>query len=60
MALSWFLRRDNKKIHEAEASGWTLEDGIDGKAGLADHREAPTVGRPLGGAKSGAVAKYDI
>lgn len=60
VALSWVLRRDNKKLDEAVGSGWTLEEGIKEKAGLADHQEAPTAGRPLGGAKAGAVAKYDI
>lgn len=61
--LSWCLRRDNKKLEEAIATGWTVEEGegvIDQKAGLAAHHEAPTAGRPLCGNKKGAVAKYDI
>ncbi|EMR71852.1 putative mfs transporter protein [Eutypa lata UCREL1] len=61
--LSWCLRKDNKKLEEAIAAGWTVEEGegvMEQKAGLAAHHEAPTAGRPLGGNKAGAVAKYDI
>lgn len=61
--LSWCLRKDNKKLEEAIAAGWTVEEGegvMEQKAGLAAHHETPAAGRPLGGNKAGAVARYDI
>ncbi|KAI0015300.1 major facilitator superfamily transporter [Xylariomycetidae sp. FL0641] len=61
VALSLLLKKDNKKIDEAEVAGWTMEEGAaDGKMDVtAEHHEAPTAGRPLGGSRAGAVAKYD-
>jgi hypothetical protein len=62
IALSWFLKKDNKKMEEAMAAGWTAEEGVvEGKVNVtAQHNEHPTAGMPLGGARTGALAKYDI
>lgn len=60
--LSFFLRRDNKKMDELDASV-VIEQGIGEKdisAHIEKHGEHATAGRPLGGAQTGAKAKYDI
>jgi len=48
-------------MDEAEAAGYTIEDGDDkGMATAIEHAgENPTAGRRLGGTRSGATARYD-
>ncbi|KAH7002144.1 major facilitator superfamily domain-containing protein [Ilyonectria destructans] len=62
IALTWCLRRDNKKMDEMEST-LSVEEGISGKnlsEHLEKHGEHATVGRPLGGINAGAKARYDI
>ncbi|ETS74505.1 hypothetical protein PFICI_14371 [Pestalotiopsis fici W106-1] len=60
LLLSYYLKRDNKKMEQLEADGYTLEEGdVKGKSkAAAHHHEHPTAGRPLGGAGTGKLAKY--
>ncbi|KAI4592801.1 hypothetical protein KJ359_010434 [Pestalotiopsis sp. 9143b] len=60
LVLSFYLKKDNKKMEELEADGYTLEAGdVEGKSkAAAHHHEHPTAGRPLGGAGAGKLAKY--
>jgi hypothetical protein len=62
IALSYFLRRDNKKMDEAEINGSIQDDGtVEGKVdSISRHNEHPTAGRPLGGTKAGGFARYQI
>jgi len=57
--LSLCLRRKNKKMDEAEAMGFAEEEAIGVKVGIERLNEHATVGRRLGGANSGATARYD-
>lgn len=60
LVLSFYLKKENKKMEELEADGYTLEAGdVEGKSkAAAHHHEHPTAGRPLGGAGTGKLAKY--
>lgn len=61
-ALSFFLRRDNKKMDEIDAA-ITVEQGATDNKDISEHVEKhgehATAGRALGGANAGARAKYD-
>ncbi|KAJ3540525.1 hypothetical protein NM208_g5031 [Fusarium decemcellulare] len=62
IALTFLLRRDNKKMDELEST-LSVEEGVSGKnlsEHVEKHGEHATVGRPLGGANAGAKARYDI
>ncbi|KAI0145465.1 major facilitator superfamily transporter [Xylariaceae sp. FL1272] len=60
LALSWCLKKDNKRMDETDAAAWISDDGkVDKTNVTAHHHEAPTAGRPLGGTRAGAVARYD-
>ncbi|CAM1503127.1 Fc.00g079030.m01.CDS01 [Cosmosporella sp. VM-42] len=61
-ALSFILRKDNKKLDEIETT-LAVEEGVFGKdlsQHVEKHGEHATVGRPLGGANAGSKARYDI
>lgn len=59
IALHFILKRENKKLDEAEAAGYTVEEG---KADVTSVEVRPgnaTAGRRLGGANAGATARFD-
>jgi MFS family permease len=61
LALSFCLQRENKKMDEMDAAGYTLEEGSGDKAEVtALEREGTTAGRRLGGVAAGRTARYDI
>ena len=60
VALSWTLKRDNKKLDELEPQ-MAVEEGSkveDLSAHVEKYGEAAAVGRPLGGANSGIRNRY--
>jgi uncharacterized protein YpmB len=60
IALSYVLKKENKKMDEAEALGYMAEEGR--KADVTSieiHNGNTTAGRRLGGANSGATARFD-
>ncbi|KAH8888524.1 major facilitator superfamily transporter [Thozetella sp. PMI_491] len=62
LGLSYVLRRDNKKLDELDASGYTLEEGASDEKNsshhVEKHGEQVATGRSLGGAT--AKARYQI
>ena len=58
--LSLCLRRENKRMDELEALQYGESDQKDVCSHVEKHGEHTTVGRPLGGARSGEKARYDV
>jgi hypothetical protein len=57
LALHFVLKRENKKMDEAEASGYMIEEG---KTTPVDFYPGnTTAGRRLGGVNAGATARFD-
>lgn len=60
--LHFLLKKDNKKMDEADAAGFSLEEAVEGKSSAAAtverFDEHATVGRRLGGKNEGATARY--
>jgi hypothetical protein len=60
IALRYVLKRENKKMDEAEASGYMAEEGHKANTTSAElHHGNTTAGRRLGGTNSGATARFD-
>jgi MFS family permease len=60
LGLHFVLKRENKKMDEAEAAGYTVEEGHKADSSQVEVRPANvTAGRRLGGANAGATARFD-
>lgn len=62
LVLHFMLKKDNKKMDEADATGYSLEEAVERKSSATakvEHLdEHATVGRRLGGQNRGSTARY--